>query len=219
MNLDALLDDEQLFHSTYQLTHFIVGKGGTPYGQYKQAVRELSQRVGALRGLFVRGKQMELRAKKLALAMSENPTCDEDRLKHEELHLEQSQETWNRCSLEQSIKDTYREFTVLFELAASLKEQIGTLTDEVREELEANQWKYNTQFHIAMDMISHGAVSKQTWSLIMSLASEDRAELIQPAGTQPIEYFRNWLLKSRAPKLLESTPPALEDLKNGGAGT
>jgi hypothetical protein len=48
--LKAMLDDHQKYHSNLQIDRFIIYKSGvTPYGMYKQALRELYSRYESMK--------------------------------------------------------------------------------------------------------------------------------------------------------------------------
>lgn len=60
-SLRALLKDHQDGHSDFQADYFITLRaGGTPYGCYKQALRELSKRCRGLRELHIQRKLLLL---------------------------------------------------------------------------------------------------------------------------------------------------------------
>lgn len=214
MNLETLLADEQLFHSEYQLEYFIIRKCGTPYAQYKQAIRELSQRVQALRGLFVKSKELEFRIRELQLAVDTIPNTETARIKHERHLLELQQADWNRDQLARTLKDTYREFSILFKLAASLKASIGDLGN--REELEAKQWAYEAKLRLAIDMTTSGACSKETWGLILALEPSVRFDLVSSIKAANLSQFAKWLVDVEPfeTKRLTIDAPALEDLRS-----
>jgi hypothetical protein len=59
--LKQLLADYESQHSDFQMDHFITGASGrTPYGRYKQALRELSRRVESLEASY-RERETKLR--------------------------------------------------------------------------------------------------------------------------------------------------------------
>ena len=66
MKLQDLLQDHQLFHSQFQQDYFITLKaGGTLYGQYKQALRELYKRFRGLRETICDKRIAEIKIRRL----------------------------------------------------------------------------------------------------------------------------------------------------------
>jgi DNA repair ATPase RecN len=59
--IDELIKDHQLYHSEFQQDYFITMRsGGTQYGQYKQALRELYKRFRGLKGLYAERDLLEV---------------------------------------------------------------------------------------------------------------------------------------------------------------
>ena len=59
--LNELLKDHQPFHSEFQMDHFItIRAGGTPWGMYRQALRELDSRKSALLEHYSKRQSLEM---------------------------------------------------------------------------------------------------------------------------------------------------------------
>lgn len=220
--LERILADEQLFHSEYQLRNFVVGGPGmTDYARYRQAVMELRARTDSIRGQFVKRREMALRCHELADAISRKPTSGKQRIVHNRHALELDQMDWNRSKLDAAMRDTYREFIILFKLAAALKERVGDLGNGRREQLERERWALEAKYQLAMDMTAGGGPTRQTWGLIMSLDHDRRRELIDEIRGGNPSALAEWLVGIEAPKALamsQASLPTLDDLKEEAGG-
>jgi hypothetical protein len=73
MKLNELFADHQLYHSEFQMDNLITLRaGGTLYGQYKQALRELYKRYRGLKQLYGEKELLQVDIDELAEKQSEN---------------------------------------------------------------------------------------------------------------------------------------------------
>lgn len=181
MNLKTLLDDHQTGMSEFQDDFLVTTKaGGTEYGCYKQALRELYKRFRGLR----------------------EATCDRDILKIEinkldksgELidKVEQRRKTMQIEECDRSIKDTEREFLRFYQQAVYLKEKIGDLTDEKRKKLDREMWEYKIKEMAVIDYHTRAALSDNTIAFVRACPKEIRLRLIQELDPKNIELLKKW---------------------------
>ena len=172
-----LLNDHQMFHSDVQMDAFItVRAGGTVYGQYKQALRELSKRFRGLTGLYHDRQLAELDIE----VLKSGPKGNNFALRRRDIEISRA-----RFGLEQTdhtIKDTEREFLRFYAQAVVLKRKIeaehGEFTEEVRAKLDAEMWEYQIQQTIAVDILAGGRVSSSAITMLRSWGNRKFADPI-----------------------------------------
>ncbi len=162
IHVHDLLADHQKYHSSAQIDAFIVARnGGTPYGQYKQVLRELDARRN---NLFTRYNEREL----LGIDIEDLEPCREVR----RIQIEISQKEFQLQALEDTITDTEREFMRFYAHAVTLKTAIetehGPFDEAVREKLDAAEWEWQMQEKCAIDILAQGRVSAGTIEMLRS---------------------------------------------------
>lgn len=163
--LRSLLATYRPFHSAHQIDHYIVARaGGTPYGMFKQAVRELRGRWQGLCTLYIEREEMRRK---------ETPTNDLERARHQ-MQVE---------GIEVQIKDTEREFRRFYAHAVKLKAHLGELTDERIDALETEHWMHKLKQQAALDLLSEGRVKRDTLELLMALDPETRSPIMDLLGS------------------------------------
>lgn len=183
MNLKELLNDHQTGMSEFQDDYFVTIKaGGTVYGCYKQALRELYKRFRGLR----------------------ETTCDRDILKIEINQLDKSdgEELKDKVELrrkkmqieecDRGIKDTQREFVRFYQQAIYLKEKVGELTDEKRKKLDMEMWEYKIKEMAVIDYSSTGHLSENTMRFTKCCPKEMRLKLFQELDPKNIQLLNEW---------------------------
>lgn len=172
--LRSLLATYRPFHSAHQIDHYIVARaGGTPYGMFKQAVRELRGRWQGLCTLYI--EREELRRKGAPCQCCE-PDADHaclNRARHQ-MQLE---------GVEVQIRDTEREFRRFYAHAVKLKAHLGELTDERIDALETEHWMHKLKQQAALDLLSEGRVKRDTLELLMALDPETRSPIMDLLGS------------------------------------
>lgn len=205
--INELLTDHQEFHSDLQMDSFItLRSGGTLYGCYKQALRELSTRKVAViqRLTQVRLAEVDRRAR-------ERPTKNEfqnerNRIKNEELDA-------FRQLNEQALSDTLRECAHFYGQVLAIREQMECdgiefpLTPEARDRLDREMWEHNLKGRCAVEFISQGRLNGTTVELIQSCPKEIRQRVgacLSP-DNQPalIEWFMEYESPAPSPKRIE----------------
>ena len=163
--LRSLLATYRPFHSAHQIDHYIVARaGGTPYGMFKQAVRELRGRWQGLCTLYIEREEMRRK---------DTPTNDLERARHQ-MQVE---------GVEVQIRDTEREFRRFYAHAVKLKAHLGELTDERIDALETEHWMHKLKQQAALDLLSEGRVKRDTLELLMALDPETRSPIMNLLGS------------------------------------
>lgn len=175
--IDLILSDHQHFHSTWQIdTAITIRSGGTLYGCYKQAVRELHKRWRGLRELY--------QARSLAvLDIDEQEErqnlsfrdCKRRDLRVRELRL-------GLIETEQVIADTEREFLRFYGQAIACRRALGLsddepMPDDLRERLDAEMWEHHLKAMAAVDYITTGRLGRSTVELLAACHPDTRQRL------------------------------------------
>jgi hypothetical protein len=163
-NVEKLLSDFRPEHSEFQMENFIIG-GGHPWGQYKQALRELSARHNAM---VESGDQVrELKAR-----------IDKERAKwFGRGHVNGFESKLK--ALKESRKSKAREYCTFYRIARDLKRQLGEITPQRRRELEAEMWLDKARRMAALDLMTIGGIQRQTAEFLTSLPREQRREIFR----------------------------------------
>jgi DNA repair ATPase RecN len=186
MKLKELLKDHQLYHSEFQQDFFITTKaGGTEYGQYKQALRELNGRYTGLKNLYAEKELLQIDIDELA----ENKVKDKYEKRRNEIKL--TQKIMNMEDMDKSISETEREFKRFYQQAVALKEKIGDLTDGKRDILDRDMWEFKIKEMAAIDWITTSRLSKGTIEILMCVPKEMRHKLLNEIKDQSglIEWY------------------------------
>jgi monoamine oxidase len=92
--------------------------------------------------------------------------------------IEQTKRHMDMEDLEKNIADTEREFARFYSQAATLKEQIGELTPEKRQQLDKEFWAHQAKEQAAIDYMTSGRLSERTIGMIQYLPAQDRTPLL-----------------------------------------
>ena len=174
MKFQELIADHQLYHSNFQMDHLItIRAGGTTYGQYKQALRELYKRYRGLKELYAERELAQIDAEELTELANGN-TYDARRNR---IRLAQKRMALEEIS--KNIEDTEREFQRFYAQAEALKEQIGELTPERRAALDRDMWEYKLKEMAALDLATSGRLSLNTYEFIGACPPEMRKSVLR----------------------------------------
>lgn len=196
--LQSLLASYRPFHSAHQIDNYIVARsGGTPYGMFKQAVRELRSRWQSLCTQYI--EREEMRRKDV-------PDSDLERARHR-MQLE---------GLEVQIRDTEREFRRFYAHAVKLKAHIGELTEDRIEQLEAEHWMHKLKQQAALDLLSEGRVKRDTLELLMALDPETRSPIMDLLGSPKGHTELVTWLRAYTPEVDIDRGGALPAIPEGG---
>jgi hypothetical protein len=179
--LQSLLDDHQLYHSEFQMDNFITAKsgGGTVYGQYKQALRELFKRYRGIKELETSKALLQVDIDELA---SQKSWFNVFSRRRNAINLVQKRMCME--DLEKNISDTKREFDHFYRQALKMKLMIGPLSPTLRNRLDTEMWIHNLKCMVAVDYLCHGRMSAGTLTSIMALPVSLRLPLLTEVKTE-----------------------------------
>jgi hypothetical protein len=165
------LDDYKPFHSSFQIHHLILKRtGGTLWGCYQQALREIVARFRNLDSQIA--AVADVRASSLTVLHSVNQRVAK-RLQDESL----------------------RELALFIGYALIIKQEIGELSNERITEEETQLWLYRTRIAICRDLLAFGHPCAETVELIHVMPKSFRAELVAPLlCPQARDSLINWYL-------------------------
>lgn len=163
------LRDYQPFHSEFQIKYLILARsGGTLYGCYKQALREIASRLSSL----VHSRS-QIRLEHIS----------EDRKFAENLD-------------QVILNDSIRELGIFYAYARICKSKLGELTSEKISKLEADYWEHQLRVSIARDYLAVGSVTEKTIELL-HVMPRDRRRSITNTLSCPVarDELINWYLE------------------------
>ena len=188
MDLKTLLDDHQTGMSQFQDDYLVTSRaGGTLYGQYKQALRELYKRFRGLRELTSKNARLQIDIEELEYQIKDTDNSfymQRKRVDYKEkvMLMEESQRV---------IKDTKREFTRFYQQAAYLKGKIGDLTDEKRHQLDMEMWEFKIKEMAVVDWVTSGRIRNNTFEFLHSCPRTMKLRLAASIQSQDelIEWY------------------------------
>ena len=163
--LNKLLKDYNPKHSRYQISNYIIALNGrTRYGQYKQVLREIFPRVNNIAQAMAEIKIIEQEIEIAKEASFENFG---DKYKIEKIKQQRKQVQLKQQKDHLQIQ--MKEFKEFYSIALQLKEELGELTEEKKEELEKEYWVTTFKEKIALELACNGVVSQNTLETILSM--------------------------------------------------
>ena len=209
-----LLDDHRLYHSEWQMDYFITGQsGGTAYGMYQHALRELFKRYRGLKELYASRELLLIDIAEL----SNGGMCGwlRNTFARQRKAINLAQKKLGFEDLERNIKDTTREFLHFYGQAATLKEQLGELTPERKVELEADTWRHRVKMMAAKDLLSQGRISANVFDMVIATPREWRDSVMQEITQDDGKPLLDWFKSYEAPKcgpVASLSPPDVKAL-------
>ncbi|MDH5680678.1 MAG: hypothetical protein OEZ36_03755, partial [Spirochaetota bacterium] len=176
-NVD-LFEDLNLRHSKFQLENFVLGQeqGSTIWGQYKQALRELNQRINSLNTTQYKIKKRELAIKKLDRSLAQ---CQDD-IELEELELDIEQEKRKLENLFREEKEIIHEGNILTDAFLRLKKDVDCLlaAGKSKEELEKEFWIEKLKADVQNSVLSTSGASMTLLRAIRGMNDEEASREI-----------------------------------------
>jgi hypothetical protein len=200
--LSDLLIDHQEFHSDLQMDSFITTRnGGTLYGCYKQALRELAARVRALRERYYGIELLELE-----ISEHEQKNMPRDRILARQKRAALPE-------LEHALEHTEREFIRFYGQCLAIREQLELngvafpLDATTRHRLDCEMWVHYLKCQAAIAGFCNGRPSNTTLELIQSLPPEIRREVCAEifsdgAPARLLDWFLTYECQIPAPKTI-----------------
>jgi hypothetical protein len=204
--LREMLGDHQLYHSDWQIDHAITeSHGGTAYGCYVQALRELFRRYRGVKELYLAREKLlnqiaeledqltgedaegrrpmiaSVRAAVSALFRAASRKKSVGRFRVREWEIELARHRMGMEDLEMNIADTEREFRRFYAQCEALKGVVGRLTPERRAELDLQLWKQRFGAMVAIE-VNAGQLQQHTIELLATCPREWQQEFLQTAA-------------------------------------
>lgn len=186
------------FHSAHQIDHYIIAKsGGTPYGMFKQAVRELKSRWSGLCSQYIEREELKRKTEHAS-------------------DLERARHAIQIDGLEGQIRDTEREFRRFYAHAVKLKAHLGELTEDRIEALEAEHWMHKLKQQAAMDLLTAGRVQRDTLELLMAIDPATRSPIMDLLSSPDGHAELTTWLRAYTPEVDIDRGGALPAIPEGG---
>lgn len=184
--IDDLLSRHRRYHNGLQVDRFIVGGAGiTPFGMYRQALREMHGRWTGLRLEVLRMRRLDIEIRELqAKQLASKFEADDYEIRFVEfqrekraLDIHEKKMTLQEAQLAHA--DAIEEFSRFALIAEQLHAQFGDLTENQRELLELEFHKTSIMRDVAMEIAVHGNTSTNTLRIVSLLPQEQRAEVVE----------------------------------------
>jgi len=189
MNLKTLLDDHQTGMSQFQDDYLVTTRaGGTLYGQYKQALRELYKRFRGLRELTSNNARLQIDIEELETQIKDG----DDTFYTKRKKVDYKEKVMLMEESQRAISDTKREFMRFYQQAAHLKEKIGELTDEKRHQLDMEMWEFKIKEMAVIDWISSGRLRNSTFEFLHSCPKEMKKRLANAISLKNQNKLIEW---------------------------
>ena len=175
MEIQELLKDHRSHMTEFQHDHFVTGKAGTPYAQYKQSLRELNSRIDVLREEYASLEYLKISIDEKAHD-SEN---HENEFERRRAGIDYEKMTRQISSNERRIKEIEVETFSFYRHAVQLKEIIGELTPEKEKQYEQELWEYKVKKLAALEIMANGKLGISTLDMAISLKGDLRQTVLE----------------------------------------
>lgn len=197
--IKKLLLDNQELHSEFQIENFIIKSQNDEWMQYKQCLWEISGRIESISAKKHEVKLLKLDIKKFRI-------CFPSKYHIEKRKIEKEQKQKRLKVIYDTISEYERELSRFVKHASELKAHFGDINRERRQQLELESWTSKGLKLMAIDILSTGAISKQTYEFVFSLPKDQQIKIFKAlASYQPMEIlgFSQDEIKQISPKRKE----------------
>lgn len=206
--LNDLLTDRQEFHSDLQMDAFITFRaGGTLYGCYKQALRELNTRTTALRSRYTQSALMQVEIDEWCVETTDGFMNRRNHIKAAEARL-----ALEECR--RVIFHTEREFLRFFGQCVAIREALAAqgvtfpLDAVTRDRLDREMWEHQLKGRAATELMAFGRIGNTTIELIQCCPREikQRIEewLLPPRHSALMAWFMSYEPEMPVPALIRA---------------
>ncbi|MBU1066960.1 hypothetical protein KKE60_04200 [Patescibacteria group bacterium] len=209
--LNELLADHQTGHSEFQDDNFItIRAGGTTYGQYKQALRELYRRIRGLRELTCDREKLGVEIKRATSIV----VSSKDPFDGQLAEIETRRKTMQLEEADRVIENTRREAIRFYQQACALKDELGDLTPKMRVQLEHELWMHKAREKIAIDFMTVGKMTTGTIEMVCSMPANLKAVLLAEVRTSTDKLIK-WFINRNNDRHFDDLPeiPAEDIIK------
>lgn len=218
-NLWKLLRDHQTGMSKFQDDYLVTTRaGGTLYGQYKQSLREVYKRFRGLRQQIANHKRLEIELEELQFEISElegSVSLKDDFTRRKKV-VDLQEKTMLMEESNRAISDTKREFINFYRQAMYLKDEVGELTDERRDQLDTEMWLFKIKEMATIDYVTSGKLRNSTFEFLHALPDKLKIKVL-PEIKNPEKLIDWYEIKKNVliPKDLSSIKaPNFKQLEN-----
>lgn len=187
----SLIADHRPFHDEVQIDAFILRRGGgTRWGIYLQALREIVTRWEALKDDAIRSDEIQADIREASAAAVASPTTPDGRraaikVKRGQMELD---------SLVRASADRSRELDRFVAHAERLRGDIGELTPQRRMKLDIELWAHRIKARMAVEFMSHGTLSGETIEMIAAVSGTVRDAVAPYIEAENREELVRWFL-------------------------
>ncbi len=189
-----LMADHQGNHSALQMDSFITARaGGTLYGCYKQALREIDTRIHALRSHYYERAKLPAQIRRLKKRNTE------------EAVIRASFLNMRIGDVASHIADSEREFIRFYAQAIAIRSEMESageifpLSEEARHRLDCEMWEHRLKTMAAGDLIAEGRIARVTIEFLVSTPREIRARLAAAFEPANRDNLVGWFLNHEVP--------------------
>lgn len=221
IGLHALLADHQMYQSDHQMDFFVtIRLGATPYGQYKQALREVFKRYRGLKELLPARDLLALDIEELEAKTRR--VFQRARTRHRR-RIELTKLRMGLEDLDRNIHETQRGFDHFQAQASALRAVLvpeGELTPELRARLDREMWHHKIRAMAAVDLVTTGGLRENTVTFLQAsppewrkpLLKEVKAEMVASHSGEEIEKgLVDWFMEYDSPLPALPEPASDED--------
>jgi hypothetical protein len=175
MDIYELLKDHKGGMTEFQHDRFVTGMAGTPYGQYRQALRELNSRFDGLRDGYceLESLQVDIDEQQYIIDNSDN---EFDRRRAE---ITYKQKMFLLESRKRAITEKEDDALSFYRQAVQLKEQVGDINSDNQEQFNEEYWEHKIKKMAALDLMTNGRLSRSTIETSLALKGDLRKRVLE----------------------------------------
>jgi hypothetical protein len=201
-----LMKDHEEFHSNLQMNSFItVRNGGTLFGCYKQALRELASRIRAFRDRF------------FTLEIVRNEISEHERAGTSRDLILAKQKSLSLPEMLHVLHHTERELLHFYAQCVAIRGRLAAegihfpITADTRDRLDAEMWVHHIRCQAAIALIGGNPIPASTIEMIHALPTELRRKTITEVfGPGSADRLVEWFLSFEVDVPLAETIPNID---------
>lgn len=177
--LSELFADHRAMHSVLQMDYFItVRSGGTLFGCYHQALRELSTRYNSLRQSYQKRELLRIKCDEM-----ESKLGGGDQFKKRRRQVKLMAMRLDLAETDRMISELKGEFMRFYSQAISLRQALAEqgvrfpIDAATRDRLDREFWTHRLKAMAAVDLMAHGRIGVATVEFLQALPIDMRKSL------------------------------------------
>lgn len=180
--VDAHLADHRLYHSEFQIDHFVTARGGDnhPWGMYVQCLRELHNRRASLQDCENAIAQNEISIEESRWKLGKRVWTRAGKFEKQRETIKLRKLVAGQDSLAKQFRETMRETNRFLEQADYLRGQYGDrpLSAERKQELDQEYWQHRLKLQIASSVLVNGVAPMDVVQMLPGLPAAMRDHLL-----------------------------------------